>query len=72
VQNLLQHVSNIANSGRNPHQQEKNGENDGVNGCEDQNNGVRIIREMLRIIWRYNMIITGLVKMHEGDDTVVR
>jgi hypothetical protein len=34
LQNLLQHVSNIANSGRNPHQQEQNGENDG-----DQNNG---------------------------------
>jgi hypothetical protein len=36
---LLQHVSNIANSGRNPHQQEQNKENDEVNGSEDQNNG---------------------------------
>jgi len=36
LQNLLQHVSNIANSGRNPHQQEQNGKND---GSEDQNNG---------------------------------
>ncbi len=25
--------------------------------------GVGIIREMLRIIWRYNMIITGLMRI---------
>jgi hypothetical protein len=60
----LQHVSNIANSGRNPHQQEQNGKND---GSEDQNNGgkdkQRNVEDNMEVLSYYNMIITGLVRI---------
>jgi hypothetical protein len=63
----LQHVSNIANSGRNPHQQEQNGLNDGVNGSKDQNNGgkdnQRNVEDNMEVLSYYNMIITGLVRI---------
>ncbi len=60
----MQHVSNIANSGRNPHQQEQKGEND---GSEDQNNGgkdnQRNVEDNMEVLSYYTMIITGLVRI---------